>query len=376
MPRILIASDKFKGSLTATQVAESIQHILETDWPEAECDVCPIADGGEGTTDAMVAALKGQWVTVDTQDAQGRHRSAVYGWITDDSGPQAIMEMSAASGLVWVNDLPLNPATATTFGTGEMIRHAAERGAERIVIGIGGSATNDGGLGMAAALGFRFLDASGADLPALLTEIHHLDRILPPAGLHLLPAIVAACDVDNPLLGPQGATRVYGPQKGVTQPEWFEERLEHLANIVARDLGRDPRNEPGSGAAGGLGFGLMAFLNAKLTSGFDLIASQIGLEKRVREADLIITGEGRMDSQTLHGKGPMGVAKLARQHGKAVVAYAGSVDDSPALSAALDHVWACKPAEMPLSEALAKAAMLLETRVRETLPALKDLLSR
>lgn len=396
--RILIASDKYKGSLTATQVAQTIAGILKEALPEVECDLCPIADGGEGTVEAMVTALGGEWKTVPTQDAQGRPIQAAYGWC----GDQAVMEMSAASGLALVNDLPLIPKTASTYGTGLMLKQALEQGAQRIVIGIGGSATNDGGLGLASALGYRFLDAEGQGVPAVMTEVVRMVTVerqksaqcsalspqttalttsqktkhCEPSTEHSLPPILVACDVDNPLLGPKGATRVYGPQKGVSDPAWFEERLEHLADIVSRDLGTDPRDVPGAGAAGGLGWGLMAFCGAQLTNGFDLVADQIGLEARVAKADLIITGEGRLDAQTLHGKGPVGIAQMARRLGKKVIAFAGAVEDSPLLHSHFDFTRATKPADMPLAEAIARAEELLAVAVQESTGDIARLLGR
>ena len=371
--RILIASDKYKGSLTATQVAQTIAQVLAETMPNAECDLCPIADGGEGTTEAMVTALAGEWVKMETRDAQARPRQASYGWC----GKEAVMEMSSASGLALVNDLPLNPQVASTYGTGLMLKHALEQGAERILIGIGGSATNDGGLGMAAALGYRFLDAAGQEVEPVMQQVDRMVSIQPSGALPLstIPILVA-CDVDNPLLGVKGATRVYGPQKGVQDVAWFEERLAHLADIVARDLGTDPRDVPGAGAAGGLGWGLMAFCGARLTNGFDLVAEQIGLEARVAQADLVITGEGRLDTQTLHGKGPVGIAQMARRLGKRVIAFAGAIEESPELHTHFDFTRATKPMDMPLAEAIAKAESLLDLAVRESVGAIRDLLRK
>jgi glycerate kinase len=265
-----------------------------------------------------------------------------------------------------VADLPLNPATATTYGTGQMIAHAMDRGAQRIIIGIGGSATNDGGIGMAAALGFRFIASDGADVPALMSEIEQAARIVPPAHWrHRAPVdILVACDVNNPLLGQTGATRVYGRQKGVTGFASFENRLTHIADLVARDLGIDPRDAAGAGAAGGLGFGLMAFCRARLTNGFDLVAKQIQLSQRIAAADLVITGEGRLDGQTLHGKGPAGVAEMARKAGKPVAAFAGGVEESEELRALFDFAQAITPPGMPLPEAMAEAPGLLAEAVR------------
>ncbi len=358
--RILIANDKFKGSLPAEKAGFHIKSSLETTFPQASFDLCPIADGGEGTAQAMTAALAGEWTRGTTQDAQGRPLEAPFGWVA--SSATAIMEMSAASGLAIVQDLKLNPFTASTLGTGILIQSAHAKGARRILIGIGGSATNDGGLGVAIALGYTFRKAGHAFTPTLET-ILEADQVEKPASLPACELIVA-CDVDNPLLGPRGATRVYGPQKGVTDFIWFEQRLAHLADLVRRDLGNDPREAPGAGAAGGLGYGLMAFLGGRLVSGFDMVAKQIGLEARVAAADLVITGEGRLDEQSLQGQGPVGVARLARRLGKKIVGVAGSVDDSAALRAQFDLLIPIKPDAMPLDEAMRRTGELIETAVR------------
>jgi glycerate kinase len=369
--RILIANDKFKGSLPAEKAGFHIKNSLETTFPQASFDLCPIADGGEGTALAMTTALAGEWTRGTTQDAQGRPLEAPFGWVA--SSATAIMEMSAASGLEIVQDLKLNPFTASTLGTGILIQSALTKGARRMLIGIGGSATNDGGLGVAIALGYTFKKAGHAFTPTLET-ILEADQVEKPASLPACELIVA-CDVDNPLLGPRGATRVYGPQKGVTDFIWFEQRLAHLADLVRRDLGNDPREVPGAGAAGGLGFGLMAFLGGRLVSGFDMVATQVGLEARVVAADLVITGEGRLDEQSLQGKGPVGVARLARRLGKKVVGVAGSVDDSAALRAQFDLLIPIKPTEMPLDEAMRRTGELIETAVRAHAAPLRALSS-
>jgi len=368
--RILIASDKYKGSLSATAVAQILKAVLHEGLPDVKIDLCPIADGGEGTTEAMIAAMNGLTVEVGAQDAQGRPLTATYGWLPEQS--EAVMEMSAASGLALVSDLPLNPAMASTEGTGLMMLDALKRGARRIIIGIGGSATNDGGIGMAAALGYRFLNAAGEPLRAVMAEMDKLASIARPRLA--LPEILVACDVDNPLLGENGATRVYGPQKGVKDMAFFEERLIRIAEVAARDLGADPRETPGAGAAGGLGYGLMVFGGARLTSGFDLVAEQIGLHARLLQADLVITGEGRLDAQTLHGKGPFGVAMMARAHGKKVVAFAGAVEASPVLRDHFDLTFATKPEDMALPEAMSRAGELLRAAAQSSLPEIRILL--
>jgi glycerate 2-kinase len=372
--RILLASDKYKGSLTAPQVAAILRRVLEREIPGLECDVCPIADGGEGTTEAMITALDGEWVGAPSMDARGRTIMARYGLFQRDGQWQAVMEMSAASGLAMVSDLPLDPSTASTYGTGLMILDAMSRGVQKILIGIGGSATNDGGTGMAQALGYRFLDTGGATLKCMPHDLDKLKSIT-SAKLDRVP-IQVACDVNNPLLGEHGCTRVYGPQKGVTYFEFFESRLSRLARVVKQDLGVDATDHAGAGAAGGLGYGLMAFLGAELASGFDLVANAVNLRQRIASADLVITGEGRLDAQTLHGKGPVGVAQLARAMGKPVAAFAGAIDDSPALRAHFDLTCAVKPPDMSLREAISRAEELLEAATMQSIPDLRRLLGR
>ncbi len=367
--RILIANDKFKGSLPAGKAGFHIKNSLESVFPGAIFDVCPIADGGEGTALAMTTALAGEWVHAQTEDAHGRPLEAPFGWVATSA--TAVMEMSAASGLAIVQDIELNPFKASTLGTGILIQSALRRGAKRILIGIGGSATNDGGLGVALALGYQF-KRQGQDFTPTLETLLEADQVVRPTALPAFELIVA-CDVDNPLLGPRGATQVYGPQKGVRDFAWFEQRLEHLADLARRDLGVNPRDIPGAGAAGGLGFGLMAFLGGRLVSGFDMVATQVGLEPRVAAADLVITGEGRLDEQSLQGKGPVGVARLARRLGKKIVGVAGSVDDSAALRAQFDLLIPIKPAAMPLDEAMRRTGELIEDALRAHVGPLRAL---
>ncbi len=360
--RILLSPDKFKGSLTAVQASDAIARGLRRISGDAhQCSICPIADGGEGTTESLVTALGADWIVITVKDAIGRLIEARYGLTRDGT---AVMEMSAASGLAKVSDVPLEPERASTFGTGQMMLDAIQRGARKIIIGIGGSATNDGGIGMAQALGYQFLDARGFEV---LDVPQHFDVVQGIARTTLaMPEVLVACDVDNPLLGPKGATRIYGGQKGVIDFEFLEHRLGWLNELVTRDLSVSHAEVPGAGAAGGLGFGLMSFCSAKLVNGFDLIADVLDLETKIKHSDLVITGEGRLDAQTLHGKGPAGVAAMARKHGKRVIAIAGAVDDSPAVRAQFDQAFAIKPAEMPLAEAMTRGAELIEeTVVRE-----------
>jgi glycerate 2-kinase len=359
MTRVLIALDKFKGSIPASAAGEALARGILQAQPQWKVDLCPIADGGEGTTEALVCAAGGEWRSASVVDALGRPSIAKFGIC----GADAVMEMSAASGLAMVLDKPLNPQQASTFGTGQMLRSAmAEPAVERIIIGIGGSATNDGGAGMARALGFVFRDAAGAeltDLPAQLDALHAIE--VPSVGL---PRVLVACDVTNPMLGPSGATRVYGPQKGVTEPAWFEQRLERLADVAEAALGRRCRDVPGAGAAGGLGWGLMCFCGAELVSGADLVAKVTSLAARIAEADIVITGEGRLDDQTLCGKGPAAVAAMARAQGKRCIGIAGAVAADVDFSGSFAETHAIKPEDMSVAESMSRAAELLEAAGR------------
>lgn len=366
--RILLALDKFKGSLTAKEASDAVMRGLRRGGFRGDIEVCPIADGGEGFTDAVLSAIGGEWREVRVHDAQGREVIARYGMIQHAGHREAVMEMSAASGLAMVSDLPLNPLTASTRGTGEMMRHAMSNGARRILIGIGGSATNDAGTGMAAALGWRFLDEQGSPVTALPAELERVQRIEKRDGPDC--EVVVACDVSNPLLGANGCSAVYGPQKGVRDVAFFDERLHRLAAMVKRDLGSDFHDAEGAGAAGGLGYGLMTFCNARLQGGFDMVAELTELRDRIAQADLVITGEGRLDAQTLHGKGPIGVAAMARLLGRTVVGVGGIVDDNPVLRASFDATFAVKPPEMPIPEAIARAAELLEETVAQKVDSL------
>lgn len=352
--RILIACDKFKGSLSAPEVARILHDALAPLLPGATFDLCPIADGGEGTTEALVGALGGEWCETLVTDPQGRPVAARHGYVP--ARRLAILEMSAASGLSLVRDVPLDPCNASTAGTGELLL-AAAREADEIVLGIGGSATNDGGLGLAVALGWRARRTDGSLFRPTLATLTEAVALVPTE--RALPRIRVACDVDNPLLGPNGATRIYGPQKGVTDFDWFEQRLAHLADLAHQLTGQDLRDIPGAGAAGGLGFGLMTFTGAQLVPGFELVARTLDLEARLRAADLIITGEGRIDRQSLNGKGPVGLARLGHQLGKPVAAFAGSVEDDSAVSAAFDFSVGVSPTDMPIAEAMRRAGELL-----------------
>jgi glycerate kinase len=356
-PRILIAPDKFKGSLTAPGAAEAIARGIAAACPDATLVSMPIADGGEGTAEAICAALGGIWNTVPVSDPLGRPIAARYAWLENDV---AVIDMSEASGLGRLAIAERDPLHASTFGTGQLIADAIRGEASKILVGLGGSATNDGGMGLAAAFGFEFRDRHGRQLQGIPANLADLTRIKAPA-VQLRGTIIGLCDVQNPLTGERGASRTYGPQKGADPQivQWLDDHLERLANIVARDLQCDFRATPGAGAAGGLGFGLLSFCGATLRPGFETLAEILQLEKAIAASDFVVTGEGRIDAQTMEGKGPAGVAALARKHGKPVIAFAGSVADDPRIATVFDQVFAITPPGLPLDEALRDAPRLL-----------------
>lgn len=361
--RILIANDKFKGSLPALEVAQALRKGLPS---SCEFDLCPIADGGEGFTSTMLAALGGRWVECDTVDALHRPLKARYA-ITDTG--LAVMEMASASGFELIQEADRDILRSSTYGTGLMIRHAAgQRDVEHILIGIGGSATNDGGVGMADALGALLLDSEEEPLspcPAGLDKLATIDR----DQLIELPPVDVACDVDNPVLGPNGATAIFGTQKGATvaQQEILEAFLAHLIKITeARDLAE----RPGAGAAGGLGFGMMHFLGAELHPGFDLVSKALDLPARIEQADLVITGEGSLDAQSLSGKGPVSIARLASDLGTPVIAIAGHISDEVRQSGLFEQCGALTDFDLPLETLMTDTSNLLTRKVRE----LSDLL--
>lgn len=362
--RILIAPDKFKGTLSAREVGEAIAAGLREVLPGAETDIVPMADGGEGTAEVISQALGASSIECNAHDPLGRDIKARYGWL--DDGKRAVMEMSEAAGMRRLKANELNPDVATTFGVGEMILDAVERGAKEIIIGLGGSATNDGGFGMARALGFRFLGQDQIEIEKVL-DLATLQQIEKPRELKPPKVVVAAVDVRNPLLGENGATRVFGPQKGVTAEKFekFERALTRLADVVKEQLGCDHRDEPGAGAAGGLGFGLMSFCDAKIERGFDVVAKAVGLEMKMKEVDVVITGEGSLDRQTLEGKTPAGVAQLARELKKPVFAFVGRATEDPQVGALFDGVYTNARPGMSDEENMKRAAEFLQDNARQ-----------
>lgn len=364
--RILIAPDSFKGSLSAAAAAEAMAAGVRVAAPGAEVVLMPMADGGEGTVEALVAGTGGQILTAMVTDPLGRPVEAAFGLLGD--GKTAAIEMAAASGLLLVSDTERDPLITTTYGTGELIRAALDQGVTRIVIGIGGSATNDGGAGMLQALGGLLHKADGSPVGlggAALLDLAHIDLTGLDPRLAQVELLVA-CDVDNPLTGPRGATAVYGPQKGAT-PEvvaLLDRALGHLADVMARALGRDVRDRPGAGAAGGLGNGLMGFFGASLRPGIEVVIEAVGLDRLLAGAALVLTGEGRTDGQTLAGKVPLGVARRAAAQGVPVVVISGAV--TPDADALLEHgvsaLFSIADGPLTLAEAMGRAAELLERR--------------
>ncbi len=363
--RVLVACDKFKDSLTAPEACQAIADGILIPQPAASIDTCPIADGGEGFTLAMVTALRGSLVSCDTIDALGRPITANYGIADFGGGKLAILEMAEAAGLWRLDSAERNPAGADTRGVGLMIRHAVENyKPDRILVGIGGSATNDGGVGMAHALGVRFLDPQGRPVPPRPDRLADVARIDMDEQLPL-PEIVAACDVTNPLLGPNGATAIFGPQKGVT-PETAATIESALAHLVERSGDFDNAAQPGAGAAGGLGFGLLHFCAATLAPGFDIVAAATDLPARIRAADIVVTGEGSLDHQSLQGKGPAEIARLARKASRPVVALAGHVDTAARQSGIFDHIIALDESGETLETCIRQAAKLLRRAAAST----------
>ena len=384
--RVLFAPDKFKGSLTAHEAAAAMAAGWCEVFPDATVLRRPVADGGEGSAQAVCNALAGRWVEREVHDPLGRPVTARYALVETPAAPgrsTAFVECSAASGYLRVQPSERDLLRSSTFGTGELLAHAFHEGAAaRVIVGLGGSATNDGGLGLAAALGYAFLDRQGERIRPVPAELHRLTAIVPPPWRPWLDqAVVAACDVQNPLLGPRGATAVYGPQKGlqISQQDTLEDGLRRLADVAKWSLDSDLREMPGAGAAGGLGFGLLTFCAARLESGFGLISRLVGLEEAMTNADLVLTGEGAADAQSLEGKTPHGVAAMARRLGKPVVLIAGTIfpEDKLALREHFDAVYAMTDTGHDLAACMRDApGILRDAAKRAALVWRKDLPSR
>jgi glycerate kinase len=362
--RIIVAPDSFKGSVSALGVAEAMERGIHVVFPAAEVLKVPIADGGEGTVEALVAATGGRLLYAGVRGPLGEPVRAHWG-ISGD-GTTAFIEMASASGLPLVPKERRDPRSTSTFGTGELMKAALDAGLRKLVIGIGGSATNDGGTGMARALGVRFLDAEGRELLEGGAALARLARIdLSGLDPRLAEAsVLVACDVDNPLCGPRGASAVYGPQKGAT-PEMVQEldaALGVFAGVAQAATGRDIALLPGAGAAGGLGAGLLFFTPASLRPGVAIVLETTGFDALVQGADLVITGEGRTDFQTAMGKAPVGVAAVAKRHGVPVICIAGGLGDGAddVLAHGIDALATAVPQPMTLEDCMGQGAALVE----------------
>ncbi|HCL7895235.1 MAG: glycerate kinase [Raoultella sp.] len=358
--KIVIAPDSYKESLSALDVATAIEAGFQEIYPDAEYVKLPVADGGEGTVEAMVAATQGRLVQVTVTGPLNKPVDAFYGLSGDERC--AFIEMAAASGLESVPPACRNPLLTTTWGTGELIRHALDAGVQQIIIGIGGSATNDGGAGMVQALGGKLLTADNQQIASGGGALEQLARIdLSELDSRLADCrIDVACDVTNPLTGPEGATAVFGPQKGATAEMIvrLDRALAHYARIIQRDLAVDVLHLEGGGAAGGMGAALYAFCGARLRPGIEIVTDALHLAELVADADLVITGEGRIDSQTIHGKVPVGVAKVAQRYNVPVIAIAGSLTADVGIvhQHGLDAVFSVIYSVCTLEEALENAA--------------------
>jgi glycerate kinase len=369
--KIIVAPQGFKGSLKSHEAAGAIAWGVKSALPDAEVILLPISDGGEGTVRAMVAATDSRLISANVTGPLGDRVEAEWGILGD--GTTAVIEMAAASGLNLVPKDRPDPMAATTYGTGELIRAALEAGRRRLIIGLGDSATTDGGAGMAVALGISLIDANGLPVPRGGAGLSRLARI-EMSGRHNLVTqitIIGACDVTNPLFGPEGAAYVYGPQKGAT-PDMMarlDSGLRHLAVIIERDLGVKVGDMPGAGAAGGLGAGLVAFLGASLQPGIDLILDGINFDKHLAEADLVLTGEGRIDQQTPRGKTVAGIARRAKRAGKPVIAFAGELGGGyqDILSHGVTEVVGITTEGVTREEAMKQAARFLAEAVKRTL---------
>lgn len=364
--KIVIAPDSFKENLTSLEVANELEAGLRRVWPDADYIKVPMADGGEGTVQSLVDATSGRIIKCAVTGPLGQKVLASYGLLGD--GETAVIEMAEASGLPLVPKPERDPLRATTFGTGELVADAVHRGVTNIIIGLGGSATNDGGAGFAQALGVRFLDKDGAPITdplggGQLDQVHSVDTTNINPGLANV-SISVACDVTNPYVGPKGASAVYGPQKGAT-PEMvarLDANLAHLAAVIKRDLGIDFSDEPGAGAGGGLGGGLLAFTQAVMKRGVELVIDAVQLDRHMQGASLALTGEGRVDFQTAFGKTPSGVATVARRHGVPVIAIGGGLADdaSGVFQHGIDAIEASTPNAMPLEVAMQKSRQYLQ----------------
>lgn len=361
---IVIAPDSFKGSLTAKEVADAIEKGIHKAYSHIKIEKVPMADGGEGTVQSLVDATNGKIISTKVFDPLMKKIDSFYGILGDNK--TAVIEMSAASGLPLLSKEKRNPLITTTYGTGELLLHALDQGCRNFIIGIGGSATNDGGFGMMKALGVKFLDSGRNDIGFGGGALEKL-RLIDTSGLDKRLngcSITVACDVNNPLYGPKGASSIFAPQKGATQEmvSLLDSNLNHYSNIIENQLGISIGDIPGSGAAGGLGGGLVAFLNAQLKKGIDIVIETTNLEDYICNADLVITGEGNIDYQTQYGKTPYGVAKIAKKHNIPVIAIAGGIGEGANIlyEEGFHSIFSITDKPMTLEEAMENGSQLLE----------------
>lgn len=354
---VLIAIDSFKGSLDTLTVGRAVSEAAGAVFENALTTVCPLADGGEGTMDAVIASLGGKIYAEDVTGPLGDRVSARYGVVSAEK--LAIIEMAEAAGLPLVPKDKRDPKVTTTRGVGELILHAIKKhGCRRFLVGIGGSATNDGGSGMLKALGFEFLDENGESVPDGAKGLGMIETIVIDRAVRELSdcEFMVACDVNNPLCGERGASAVYGPQKGASTADVqiMDACLSHFADLTEKKLGNDLRHTPGAGAAGGMGFAFLSYLNGQLRSGIELVIETNRIEEKIKNADIVITGEGRLDSQSCMGKAPVGIAKIAKKYGKVCVAFSGCLGDGAELcnSVGIDAFFPILPTVMPLEEAM------------------------
>lgn len=369
--KIVVAPDSFKGSLTAIEVSDAIEKGIKEVFPEAEIVKIPMADGGDGTVQCLVNATGGEILKEKVVGPLGDEVLASYGILGDKK--TAVIEMAEASGLNLVPENKRNPLITTTYGTGQLIKAALDHGCRKMIIGIGGSATNDGGAGMVQALGAKLIDKDGEEIGfggGELKKVFRIDTKYLDNRLSETKVLIAS-DVSNPLCGPKGASRIYGPQKGATPEiiEELDESLAYFAKIIKRDLNKDVRDIPGAGAAGGLGASLMAFLDAELRPGIEIIIEIVKLEQAMKDADLVITGEGKIDSQTIYGKAPIGVAKIAKKYSIPVIAVAAIIGDDADIvhQYGIDNLIRVSEPPMSLTEPKSKKVWLIKKSIKQFL---------
>ncbi|QIC60816.1 glycerate kinase [Acinetobacter schindleri] len=377
MKTFVLAPDSFKESMTAEQACQAMQRGILQVFPDANCITVPMADGGEGTVDALISSLKGERVTCRVTGPLVSQSIGTYFGLVN-AGQTVVIEMAKANGIHLLEATRRNPMLTSTYGTGEMIKQALDLGVKKIIIGLGGSVTNDGGAGMAQALGVRFLNTVGESIQVCggnLDQIDQIDFSQLDARLNNTEILIAS-DVNNPLCGSNGASAIFGPQKGATSEmvQQLDRNLSYFADLVETSLDISSKNLPGAGAAGGLGFGLMAFAGAKLQSGVALIMEQNKLAQKIANVDYVFTGEGKIDHQTALGKTPFGVAQVAQQLNKPVIAFAGLVGEGieSLYQVGFSQIVGINPPDYLLEEALKNAEINLEKAVVQTVQNIKE----